>query len=101
MEKLNEYMLSLLEERNKIFASLKDNLNINLTPDIFKANSITHGLNILLDYYELNSIPTDFIPDGFKEERKKYKFMIEKFNTPEVQDQIKPILEKLQNEKKL
>lgn len=100
MEKLNEYILSILKERNEIFLKAQSP-TLGLTSEIFRANSITHGLNILLDYYEQNNIPTDFIPTGFKEERGKYKFIINKFNTSEVQEQIKPIIEKLQNEKKL
>lgn len=94
-------MLSLLKERNKIFLEAQNNPTISLTSEIFRANSITHGLNILMDFYEKSNIPTDFIPQGFKEEREKYKFLVNKFNTPEVQEQIKPILEKLQHEKKL
>lgn len=101
MDRLNEYILSALEERNKIFSEVQSSVNIEMTVDIFKANSITHGLNFILDYYEKNNIPTDFIPETFKEERQKYKFLVTKFNTPEVQEQIKPILQKLQNEKKL
>lgn len=101
MEKLNNYIISLIEERNKIFEKAQKQVSLILTPEIFKANAITHGLNILLDFYEKEGISTDFVPDILKQERDKYKFMLNNFNTPEVQEQIKPIIEKLQHEKKL
>lgn len=51
MEKLNNYIISLIEERNKIFEKAQKQVSLTLTPEIFKANAITHGLNILLDFY--------------------------------------------------
>jgi hypothetical protein len=101
MEKLQEYTISLIKERNEIFEKAKQSVSLSLTSEIYKANAITHGLNIILDFFESENLPTDFIPTEFQKEREHYKYLLNNFNTPEVQKQIQPIIDKLQNEKKL
>lgn len=102
IEKLKEYIINVLKERDEIFLSLKaNNMPLSLTPAVYKANCITHGVNILLNFLEAENVSLDFLTPLQKEEREKYLLLVNNFNSPEVQKFVKPIIEKLQNEKKL
>ena len=102
IEKLKEYITNVLKERDEIFLSLQaNNMPLSLSPSTYKANTITHGVNLLLNFLEAENVSLDFLTPLQKEEREKYNYFVNNFNSPEVQKFVKPIIEKLQNEKKL